>query len=343
MTTRKKAEKPMIQQEKTCQKIKGLRSKHSNKLVKNLKKIACIYLTFCIFAIQTPSFSKAQAKTVRDSRNRLVKSDHPMRIATGALAADEIILEILSRSNSRKRLIAVSTIAENPEYSNISNELQHIKGRIGSETESIITLKPDLVILASYNRPELISRIESMGIKTFVLGNFSSLNDIKTNIMLLGNLIDEVETAKKIADEFSKELDKIEKKSKKNVRISCLNWTPGGTTMAKGTIFDDILKTINVENAANKFSVRGWPKLSLEKVLELNPKYIISAGNSSEKELILRSLRGSLGWNDLAAVKSGNLIIIPKHHLTSTSHHILKAVKQLYAKIHPTISNSGKK
>src|SRR4051812_26256730 len=97
------------------------------------------------------------ASTLVDGRGRSVDvAAAPVRIASCSLASDETLLALLGPGTPR--LVAVSSLATDRRYSNIAGEIpKSLTGRCGTELESLLALKPDLAVLASYNRPELLA------------------------------------------------------------------------------------------------------------------------------------------------------------------------------------------
>jgi iron complex transport system substrate-binding protein len=103
------------------------------------------------------------------------------RIISLSLASDEILLDLLTACKATNRLIALSTFADKSDYSHVADRTSVVKHRVHSEPESIISLTPDLVIAASYNRLEVIDVLKRRGIPTLMLADFASHKDIHTN------------------------------------------------------------------------------------------------------------------------------------------------------------------
>ncbi len=112
----------------------------------------------------------------------------PQRIVSCAVVGDEILLQILPSPQEKKRVIAVSTLADNPLFSSVSLEARAISQRVGANVEQVLHLKPDLVIVASFNQPDFVAQIRNLKLNVHVLEGFQSLADLRRHILNLGEL-----------------------------------------------------------------------------------------------------------------------------------------------------------
>jgi iron complex transport system substrate-binding protein len=287
----------------------------------------------------------ALAVSLVDSRNRTVSLETaPQRIATGFVGADEIVFELLQRSKSPARLIAVSTLAGNSEYSAIAGQVDKIPGRVGSELETLVAMKPDLVILASFNRPEMILQLDHLGIKTFVLGSFAGISDISLNIEIIGKLLFLQPEAKILASEFTNGLDRIKKQQQSGAqKPRIISWFSDGSAMGKGTLVDDMITGAGGNNIlSTELGIKGWATVSDEKIPLLSPDWIICAGEESEKGKTKTAILQNHSWAQLKAAKDGKLIMIPSRFFSSASHHVLKAVEIVAAQVQADSLRNGR-
>jgi ABC-type Fe3+-hydroxamate transport system substrate-binding protein len=100
--------------------------------------------------------------------------------------------------------------------------------------------------------------------------------------------------------------------------------------MGKDTIIDSLLSQMGLKNAVTQ---KGWPKISVESLLQLNPDFIIAAGNPNDLSKTTKVLKSKTGWKHFKAVKHGKIILIEPSLLSSTSHHIVKTYSQLKTKL----------
>lgn len=257
----------------------------------------------------------------------------PMRIVSASLASDEILVDILSRSGGTGRIAALSSMAHNPRYSNILEQASHITGRFTEDPESLIELKPDLVILASFNRPEFRRVLERTKIPMISLTELRTLEDIDRNIELIGASVDK-KAGDALASEFRAHIDSIKKQAVVAPRRKVLNFHDTDLLMGHHTLFNEIVELAGGENLAKTIGIEGWQTISREVLAGLKPDFIVAPQDERSAEKVREEVRATSGWNALAAVKEGRIIVIPERQLLATSHHIVEAIDVLRKSIH---------
>lgn len=252
------------------------------------------------------------------------------RIISCSLATDEIGLELLQRAHQEHRLIAVSRLADSSEYSNIAPVPPYLKARCGTELESIVTLKPDLILLAPYTKVEFVHQVNAAKIATFTTEKPDSIEKIEKSIEELGVRMGVEESARALLGDVRTKRARfrtIREGWKKRPRL--LHMFGDGSFSGAGTMFDAIAQEIGAINVLAEKGIKGWPKLSLEQLVTLSPDLVVMAGSPADQAKTLKTLQGLPGVRDLKAVKEGRVILIPEKELGAVSHHVLRGVEQL--------------
>lgn len=277
----------------------------------------------------------AHAEVLRDAQGHVFDTQKtPRRIVSTFLGADEILLEILGRSQQKTRLLALSQLADDPKFSNCVSEAKSIPHRAGIELENLVGLKPDLVIAATFNRPEIISALEKAKIPVFVMGSFDSLADIYGNILLLGKLTGAEEASKALADEYKTRLIKLKNAGlARTFKPTFLSYHADGYIMGKKTTFTEILETIGGRNLAADRGLVGWSKLNEEALAKMNPDYIILTEDDKPKSEQKLTLRNSPGWGLQRAVRQDRFIEVSQRELMALSHHVIKAMEKIHSQL----------
>lgn len=254
----------------------------------------------------------------------------PVRIASTSLAADEVLLALLRTPEERRRIIALSSSAKELRFSNISSEAKHLSSLNADDTEALVRAKPDLVILASYNRPAIAKQLREAHVHVETLGAFTSFTDLEDNIRQIGNWIGRQTEATGLIEEIRRTLADIQTGlpvGKGKLRV--MTYFPDGTIFGMGTTVDSIITAAGGENVAISLHIKGWTKLSREQLLAARPDVILASGESSERAKLIADIQAQPLWRDLSAVRQGRLIVIPERELLALSQHVLKAVLKL--------------
>jgi iron complex transport system substrate-binding protein len=253
----------------------------------------------------------------------------PKRIVSLSLASDEILLDLLDHCQASDRLVALSTFADDPSSSSVTDKAKRVLKRVHSEPESLFQLKPDLVIAASFNRPELLSAIKSKAINLLVLDQFDSFRDIANNIRAIGRAVHCVSDSEVMAKRFLEAVStRVNPKATSRRAIS---YNPDLTVMGSKTIFDDIVTRADLINAAAERGLARWPKIDTEVLLGMNPDIIIVLGEDTPAKRA--EIARHPAWGRLRSVRGQNLIFLRPATALSTSHYAAEALRELRDKV----------
>jgi iron complex transport system substrate-binding protein len=256
----------------------------------------------------------------------------PQRIASATVGTDEILFEILSRRQELHRLVAVSIFSENKKYSHLKKIPASIKGRVGDSVEALLALKPDLAIVASYNRQDISHQLKAAGVSVITQENFRSLSDIQENIRMIGRVTGTSKEAEALVQEMQKELQAS--KSAKACTAgdpTFIQYSGYDTVPGADTIINDAATHAGLVNLAARLKLSGWAPLSQEVLATLNPDFVVISGDPLQKKAVQAQLARSPAWQKLKAVQAGRLIIVPERELYTVSHHVTKLVRTLAA------------
>lgn len=200
------------------------------------------------------------------------------------------------------------------------------KDKYGSFTEPnverILEAEPDAVFAYSSNFDSgIAAQITEAGIPVILL-NFTNMNEIPNETILLGKLfgaegraqeyLDDLEEIKSLVKEKTKDLSPITIYYEGNTDYSSAG-APSGYTE-----FFDIA---NVKSITESQDV-AYPKISDEYVLESNPKIVVKTVFAAEKVFgneitdnskakgIYDGILARPGWSDIDAVKNGKVLVL---------------------------------
>jgi iron complex transport system substrate-binding protein len=256
----------------------------------------------------------------------------PQRIASATVGTDEILFEILSRRQELHRLVAVSVFSDNRNYSHLEKIPASIKGRVGDSVEALLALKPDLALVASYNRQEISHQLKAAGVQVITQEHFRNISDIQENIRMIGRVTGTSKEAEALVQEMQKELQAV--KPAKGCRggdPSFIQYSGYDTVPGADTIINDAAAYAGLVNLAARLKLNGWAALSQEVLVTLNPDFVIASGDPTRKKELQTQLLKSPAWQKLKAVQAGRLIVVPERELYTVSHHVTKLVRTLAA------------
>jgi iron complex transport system substrate-binding protein len=266
-------------------------------------------------------------RTLRDAAGEtLTIADRPCRIVSQTLGTDEILLAICEP----QRIVALSSLAEDDNYSNVAQQARQVAGRTTQGVEPILRLQPDLIFVASYSRAETVQLLQASHAPVFRFAHFDSFADIKSNIHTIGYAIGNDAEAEALVRQMERSLAAVRARvpeGKPPPRI--MSFSPGGHTAGANTIFDDMVRAANAINVSAENGIKGFTKISSEKVAEWRPDFIVAGANHREMDNVRRYLLRDPVIATTRAGKAGRIIIIDNRRFLTVSHHVVGGVEDL--------------
>lgn len=246
------------------------------------------------------------------------------RIASGSPAITEILYEL----GLKDEIIAMDKNSDVKEL----DEMKIPKiSFYQMNTESIFSLKADLIILSTFNkadREDFIQFMKEKGTDVIYISDIKTVEDIYKCIMEIGEKTERKSEAEKVISKMEKEINEVREiskniKNKKKVYFE-ISPFPSMYTFGKNVFMNEMLEIAGVENIFNDKS--GWFIPSLEVIAARNPDIIFTSTYQVDdpvKEIIDRG-----NWNIIKAVREGKIYPISKEAVRP-SIKIIEVIKKI--------------
>ena len=302
-------------------------SKHTSEPKKNIRFRIPHHATLSFLISLITAFYLSHSTELISANELSVNKIKPIRIASATVASDEILWLILNKANATKRLIGLSILADNSKYSHLTGINPKIRLRVGGEIESLIAAKPDLVVLATFNRTELVRQIESLEIPTYILKDFHSLNDITNAVHDIAHLIGEPKAGEQVIHEYLKKINSLPPlQCSKKPKV--MAWLGMGTVIGKQTLFDEIIKYAGGANATEPLNINGWPKINPEALMALSPDFLV-VSDEIDLKILIKELKDNVSTQNWPAVINQKFIQMDQRDLNAASPFISDAIIKL--------------
>lgn len=246
------------------------------------------------------------------------------RIASGSPAITEILYEL----GLKNKIIAMDKNSDVKEL----DEMKIPKiSFYQMNTESIFSLKADLIILSTFNkadREDFIQFMKEKGTDVIYISDIKTVEDIYKCIIEIGEKTERKPEAEKVISKMEKEINEVREiskniKNKKKVYFE-ISPFPSMYTFGKNVFMNEMLEIAGVENIFNDKS--GWFIPSLEVIAARNPDIIFTSTYQVDdpvKEIIDRG-----NWNIIKAVREGKIYLISKEAVRP-SIKIIEVIKKI--------------
>jgi len=249
----------------------------------------------------------------------------------------------LSALVDKSRFKAVDAFALDPAISNVADFAKTIP-KLSAEKEKIIALGPDLVLVADWKEREFIQSLRDAKIPVFVFKDPSSFVMVKSLVTQLAALVGEPNRGRELLAALEKRLGAVAAKVGSlpaSRRQTVLFYGFSASTFARGTSFDDVAVRAGVVNLATKVGLSGWPQLSKEKILELDPDLIVlpnwSYDGKNDPTRFHDEFVSDPVFASLKAVKNKRVFVMPDKHLQATSQFMVDGVEDLAKAAYPDL------
>lgn len=192
-------------------------------------------------------------------------SASPTRIISLDYCADQYVLALADRPN----ILALSTESLD-DFSYLKDEAVGIP-QVLPRAESVLALKPDLIVRSFGGGPQATVLFERAGIPVLQIGWAGDIEGLKTVLRDVAQGMDQPEKAEALITDFEQRLASIQRRTETQ---TALYMTPGGVTSGTGSLIDEMFIAAGLTNFE---TTPGWHDLPLERLLSEQPDVIAAA------------------------------------------------------------------
>ena len=205
--------------------------------------------------------------------------------------------------------------------------------------ETIVSLKPDLVIAFGYTLPDYVTKLQSLGIPLIVLAP-KDVSGVISDINLVGKITGVVATAKTLTTSMQNSLNTVESKIK-GVSSPRVLWEfdgtdPGNPWVAGPGSFNDALITLaGGQDVGSSGPTSSW-QMGTEDIVKADPQIIIL--DDYQFGMTVQSVAQRPGWSAITAVNNGAIYPINDSDLTDRpGPRVIQGLQLLADIIHPEL------
>ncbi len=264
--------------------------------------------------------------TVTDSFGSEVTVDaEPQKVISVAPNISELIYQL----DAGDKLVGRTDYCDYPEE---VTSVESIGSMNEPNIEKIVSLEPDVVVTSTHFSEENFNKLNDLGITVIELYNENSVDGVYSIIEILGKVLNKQDVAVATINEM-KEKEEAVVSAVKDLDKPTVYYVVGfgefGDYTAGGDTFvGNLLTMAGGENVAA--DVSGW-NYSLESLLAKDPDIIILSASAGTKD----SFMTANGYQDLTAVKNGQVYEIDNNLLDRQGYRNAQGLEELAKIIHP--------
>lgn len=273
----------------------------------------------------TPDASPALAP-LADATGTVVPAGPYRRVASASLVADGILAALAEPAS----VVAVTPWQDESAQGFRFASLPRLRGP--GDLERLLALKPDLVLVTADGEAGRIQRLREAGVQVFDLGGMRGTESLLPQIRQVAALLGVPERGEALVRSIEVRLALMRESipADRRPRALWLSWTQnaiwGGT---RGTSYHDVLTGASLIDVAAEAGMEGWPQLSTEQLLALDPPIIVT---DLETEALF--CRAPHHGRLRACGPEGRLIALPSKLISDPGPLLVEAAERLYLEVH---------
>ncbi|MFC3614173.1 ABC transporter substrate-binding protein [Lutimaribacter marinistellae] len=246
----------------------------------------------------------------------------PQRVVSMNLCTDQLAMMLAAPG----QLHSVTFLARDPGYSAMPEEAMayEVNHRLAEE---IYLQQPDLVISGSFSGHATVDMIRRLGIEVEVFDPARSLEDVRANILRMGELLGRQDAAEAMVARYDAGLAALQVSADENGPRAAIyalrGWTQGERSLA-----GQILRAAGFRNIAAELGYDWGGVLPLERLAMIDPDVVITArpspGHGRAKETMDHPVI------DYLRARAGQAVMSDRDWVCGTPH-VLGAIERLAA------------
>jgi iron complex transport system substrate-binding protein len=197
----------------------------------------------------------------------------PRRVVSMNVCTDQLAMLIAGEG----QLHSVSALARDPNSSAMAREAQAFAIN-HAQAEEIFLMEPDLILAGTFSSRATVGLLRELGFQVEEFAPARSFEDIRENILRVGELLHRQEKASELIAELDAGLSSL-KAAKPSGRTVAL-YDANSYTTGTGTLANEIFHAAGIVNIAEKLGISGTTRLPLELLITAQPDLIATSFRS---------------------------------------------------------------
>lgn len=253
----------------------------------------------------------------------------PKRVVSQTVGTDEMLMALADPG----QIAALSVLARDPDYCFDAAGAAKLPQLAASDAEAILRFHPDLVLMASYSRPETVAQIRRAGVAVILIDRFDTFEDTCADLREIGRAVGHAERAEAIIAQMRARTAALEARLKGVAPTRLLAPSSYGYIAGSGTTFDDLCTRAGAVNVAAEAGYKGHAPIPAEKILAWKVDDLVLEG--SDRGAALARLLQTAPFRYMEAARAGRCVLLPEALLSTVSQHRVDAYEYMAKELHP--------
>ena len=209
-----------------------------------------------------------------------------------------------------------------------------VKQRVALDVKAIAALKPDIVIVEDDDgTTDLVRPLREAGIKVALLRAPKTVKEVEDQTRNVGQLLGRADKAESLITtmmNYIRDTESLRFARRDDPKKTVAVYNENGLYGAPDTLIQDMLKYVNVENAATKAGVKWSYMGKKDDLIKVDPDVIIVPADVKaqgfNRDAVLNSYYNDPALKNVEAIKNKKVVIISNEAMIAKTYHIGRGI-----------------
>ena len=209
-----------------------------------------------------------------------------------------------------------------------------VKQRVALDVKAIAALKPDIVIVEDDDgTTDLVRPLREAGVKVALLRAPKTVKEVEDQTRNVGQLLGRANKAESLITtmmNYIRDTESLRFARRDDPKKTVAVYNENGLYGAPDTLIQDMLKYVNVDNAATKAGVKWSYMGKKDDLIKVDPDVIIVPADVKapgfNRDAVLNSYYNDPALKNVKAIKNKKVVIISNEAMMAKTYHIGRGI-----------------
>ena len=209
-----------------------------------------------------------------------------------------------------------------------------VKQRVALDVKAIAALKPDIVIVEDDDgATDLVRPLREAGVKVALLRAPKTVKEVEDQTRSVGQLLGRADKAESLITtmmNYIRDTESLRFARRDDPKKTVAVYNENGLYGAPDTLIQDMLKYVNVDNAATKAGVKWSYMGKKDDLIKVDPDVIIVPTDVKapgfNRDAVLNSYYNDPALKNVKAIKNKKVVIISNEAMMAKTYHIGRGI-----------------
>ena len=209
-----------------------------------------------------------------------------------------------------------------------------VKQRVALDVKAIAALNPDIVIVEDDDgTTDLVRPLREAGVKVALLRAPKTVKEVEDQTRNVGQLLGRADKAESLITtmmNYIRDTESLRFARRDDPKKTVAVYNENGLYGAPDTLIQDMLKYVNVENAATKAGVKWSYMGKKDDLIKVDPDVIIVPTDVKapgfNRDAVLNSYYNDPALKNVKAIKNKKVVIISNEAMIAKTYHIGRGI-----------------